>query len=68
MSFKFIFNNKGYYCVCVGDFIGLVCETPLPLCSRVGPCFNGAKCENDKCVCKPNFTGSRCETYSKFFK
>ena len=56
----------GYFCACVGAYTGTLCQNKIPLClAESKPCFNGGSCAVDKCVCLSNFTGERCQTYSK---
>ena len=37
-------NSAGEYCQCVGNFEGLLCETPYEICPDTSLCFAGGKC------------------------
>ncbi|CAF1610141.1 unnamed protein product, partial [Adineta ricciae] len=66
-------SNNEKICQCVHGFTGSFCEIPIStrINSRqarcgLSSCQNGATCQeqgiNTVCVCKPGYTGERCET------
>lgn len=57
--------DTSFVCQCTDEWIGEVCDTPLPLCMRKNPCFNGGICRNNVCKCPGSFTGEFCQRFCK---
>ena len=56
-----------FTCVCLPDFSGITCETPIKHCELLTPCANSARCLSlpkfrYTCVCPPGFTGKNCDS------
>ena len=56
-----------FTCVCLPDFSGITCETPIKHCELLTPCSNSARCLSlpkfrYTCVCPPGFTGKNCDS------
>ncbi|XP_072013269.1 uncharacterized protein [Amphiura filiformis] len=59
-------NNENYFCICVGDFTGINCETSTTSPCSPNPCSNGGTCNSVgnsfSCSCRQGFTGNTCQT------